>query len=147
MKRDDLSRVAHLVDANEMFPSDMLAEMTAPYLNGETDQHRWLVFDKADVEGVAYYVPEAMTEGTWNVLLIAVDPGAHGTGIGSCIMQYIESELREEGQRVLLVETSGLDDFQRTRGFYDMLGYDREACIRDFYADGDDKIVFRKSLN
>lgn len=144
--RDDLLRVGHLVDVNDMFPSAMLTEMTAPFFGGRLEEHRWLVCDNGDVDGVAYYVPEQLTEGTWNLLLIAVDPKLHGRGIGTYLMRFVEMELCSQGHRVLLVETSGKPEFERTRGFYDMLGYDREARIRDYYADGDDKIIFRKSL-
>ena len=48
--------------------------------------------------------------------------------------------------RFLLVDTSGKDEFKRTRAFYDMLGYDREARIRNYWADGDDKVTFGKVL-
>ncbi|MEM7664809.1 MAG: GNAT family N-acetyltransferase [Pseudomonadota bacterium] len=144
--RGDLDRVAFLVEANEMFPPEMLEEMTTPYFAGESDAHRWLVFDESGVQAVAYYVPEQLTDGTWNLLLIAVDPKVHGKGIGSAVMRYVEAHLKEQGIRVLLVETSGVPEFERTRGFYDMLGYGREACIRDYYAAGDDKVIFRKAL-
>ena len=40
----------------------------------------------------------------------------------------------------------GLDEFERTRQFYRGLGYDEEARIREFYAAGEDKITYRKSL-
>ena len=54
--------------------------------------------------------------------------------------------MTERGERVLLVETSGLPGFERTRAFYRKLGYDEEARIRDFYQAGEDKVVFRKAL-
>ncbi len=144
--RGDLKRVGHLVDSNNMFPSEMLESMTAPYFQGEVSSNRWIVFDVRGVEAVAYYVPEQLTEGTWNLLLIAVSRDQHGKGIGAKLMRYVEEELAQEGVRILLVETSGVPEFERTRGFYDMLGYDREALIRDYYAEGDDKVIFRKKL-
>jgi ribosomal protein S18 acetylase RimI-like enzyme len=55
--------------------------------------------------------------------------------------------LTVRGARVLLVETSGLPSFERTRAFYRKCGYDEEARIRDFYKAGDDKIVYRKMLD
>ena len=145
--RGDLPCVARLVDANAMFPSEMLEGMTAAYFGGESETQRWIVADTGTVSAVAYTVPEPLTEGTWNTLLICVDPEAHGQGIGSALMRHIEDELRGQGARVLLVETSGTPGFERTRGFYDMLGYDREARIRDYYSVGDDKVIFRKALN
>ena len=129
-----------------MFPSEMLPEMTTGHFAGETATHRWIVFDDGMVKAAAYYVPEPLTEGTWNVLMVAVDPEEHGRGIGSQLMRFIEKELSGEGVRLLLVETSGLPEFKRTRGFYDMLGYEREARIREYYGKGDDKIIFRKLL-
>lgn len=146
LARADLERVAFLVDVNEMFPSEMLPEMTSGHFAGEAERHRWIVFDDGKVEAAAYYVPEPLTDGTWNVLMIAVDPAAHGRGIGSKVMHFIEQELTREGVRVLLVETSGTPDFKRTRGFYDKLSYEREACIREYYGQGDDKVIFRKAL-
>ena len=47
---------------------------------------------------------------------------------------------------MLLLETSGLPEFARTRAFYRTNGYDEEARIREFYAAGEDKVVFRKAL-
>jgi len=129
-----------------MFPSEMLEGMTAAYFAGDNEAHRWVVAEAGTVAGIAYTIPEPLTEGTWNTLCICVDPEVHGQGIGSALMRHIEDELRREGARVLLVETSGTPDFERTRGFYDMLGYEREARIRDYYSAGDDKIIFRKAL-
>ena len=146
LARGDLERVAYLVETNEMFPSEMLDDMTAGYFAVDASQ-RWIVAESDTLAGVAYYVPEPLTDGTWNVLLICVDPASHGGGTGTALMRHIEDELRGEGVRVLLVETSGTQAFERTRGFYDMLGYTREARIRDYYMAGDDKIIFRKALS
>jgi ribosomal protein S18 acetylase RimI-like enzyme len=63
------------------------------------------------------------------------------------MLQYVEKMLTEKGERVLLVETSGTDDFEYVREFYRKSGYEEEARIREFYAAGVDKIVFRKKLN
>ncbi|MEO7062079.1 MAG: hypothetical protein ABI083_20370 [Lapillicoccus sp.] len=52
----------------------------------------------------------------------------------------------EQVARVLIVETSSTDDYTASRRFYAREGFDREACIREFYGPGDDKIVFWKSL-
>ncbi len=96
--------------------------------------------------GVAYYAPERMTSGTWNVLLIAVHPAHEGSGCGTALMRHVEADLAAHGARVVLVETSGLPEFERTRAFYRGIGYHQEARIRDFYDAGEDKIVFSKAL-
>ena len=146
LARGDLERVAHLVNVNGMFPPELLGAMTAPYFDGDRAEHRWIVFDDSGVLAAAYYVPEPLTEGTWNVLMICVEPLEHGAGIGTALMRHIEAELLSQGVRVLLVETSGVPAFERTRQFYHMLGYNQEARIRDYYSEGDDKIIFRRAL-
>lgn len=146
LRAGDLDRVGHLVEANDLFPADMLSGMTAPFLAGDTTTHRWLVLERAGVDGVAYYVPEQLTEGTWNLLLIAVDPSAHGQGAGTALVRAVESDLADSGQRLLLVETSGTDRFAATRAFYEKRGFTFEARIRDYYAAGDDKTIYRKAL-
>ena len=143
--RSDLERVAYLVDENEMFPSDMLKDMTDGYWGGD-DRQRWLVFDDGEVDAVCYYTPEGLADGVWNLLMIAVDPNRHGNGLGSQLMRFVERQLAREGNRMLIVDTSGKDEFRRTRAFYDMLDYEREARIRDYWSNGDDKVTFRKVL-
>lgn len=146
-ERSDIPAIKIVLDAVDLFPSLMLDEMIAPFFSPSPNEERWL---SALVDGapaaVAYYVPERMTRGAWNLLLIAVDPTLHNQGIGRAVMRYIEDDLITAGGRVLLVETSGQPAFDNTRAFYHRIGYHEEARIRDFYDIGDDKIVFLKSL-
>ena len=61
-------------------------------------------------------------------------------------MHHVEQDLRSAGARLLLIETSGVPDFAVQRAFYAGLGCHEEARIREFYAAGDDKIVYWKHL-
>ena len=110
----------------------------------------WLVLevDRA-VEAAAYYAPEPFADRMWNLYFIAVRPEHHGRGLGRALMAHIEGALRERGDaaaRTLIVETSSTTQYERTRRFYRLLGYDEEARIRQFYGPKDDKVVFWKSL-
>jgi ribosomal protein S18 acetylase RimI-like enzyme len=67
-------------------------------------------------------------------------------GRGKALLQHVEQMLMARGERVLLVETAGTDDFEYVRQFYRQNGFEQEARIREFYAVGVDKIVFRKAL-
>ena len=146
----DLPAVRAIVDAVALFPSELLDDMVSfepPPGPGGDPTEFWLVHDDGDGPvAVAYCAPEAMTDGTWNALLLAVRPERQGEGIGVGLMARIEALLGARGERVLLVETSGTDAFERTRGFYARIGYEREAVIREYYGAGDDKVVFRKAL-
>ena len=143
----DVLALKGLIDATGLFPSDMLDDMLAPYFEqGPAGAQSWLIDDDGGPVAVAYYAPERMTEGTWNLFLIAVRPERQGEGRGSVLLRQVEAALAKRGERVLLVETSGLPEFERTRDFYRRNGYGEEARIRDFYRAGDDKVIFRKVL-
>ncbi len=135
-----------VIDGTGLFPSYMLDGMLASYLRGEGGDEIWLTDDDSGPVALAYCAPERMTLGTWNLYLIAVHPDRQGQGRGTALLLHVEQVLAERGERVLLVETSGLPAFERTRAFYRRCGYDVEARIRDFYQAGEDKIIFRKAL-
>jgi len=146
----DLPLLKAVIDATGLFPSEALDDMVsfeAPPAHTDDPHPFWLVHDDGGgATAVVYSAPEPMTVGTWNALLLAVHPDQQGQGLGSALMAHVEALLAARGERVLLVETSGTDDFERTRAFYAHLGYEREALIREYYDVGDDKVVFRKTL-
>lgn len=146
LSRDDMAAVATILDKTGLFPSEMLPEMAEPFL-GRTEDHLWLVIsDTERLLGFAYSEPERMTDNTYNLLAIAVLPERQGEGIGKALVQAVEWQLADAGGRILIVETSSLDEYQGTRAFYDGQGFVREALIREFYAAGEDKVVFWKKL-
>jgi ribosomal protein S18 acetylase RimI-like enzyme len=146
LSRADLPAVSKVVEQTGMFPSEMLPDMVEPFLARSAD-HRWIVVVEGDaVIGFAYSEPERMTDNTHNLLAIAVTPDRQGQGFGKRLVHAIKAALKEQGGRVLLVETSSLPEFTGARAFYDRLGFAREALIRDFYAEGEDKVLFWRKL-
>lgn len=146
LMHSDLPALIDLIDATGLFPGVMLTDMAAPFLATPEPDEFWWVFDDGAVAGLAYAAPERMTDGTWNLLLIATDPLRQRTGIGTALMIAVERQLGTRGARLLLVETSGVADFEPARAFYRQRGYQQQARIRDFYQAGEDKIVFVKPL-
>jgi ribosomal protein S18 acetylase RimI-like enzyme len=143
---NDLPNLKVVIEANDLFPSDMLDEMISGYFNHKSGSEYWLTYEESKPVAIAYCAPEQMTEGTWNLYLIAVHPDYQGQGIGTSLLHYIEQMLISRRERILLVETSSLETFEDTREFYRKCGYNEEARIREFYQAGEDKIVFRKLL-
>jgi hypothetical protein len=45
---------------------------------------------------------------------------------------------------LIVVETSGKAEYNKTRQFYDNLNYQRVCQIPDYYAPGDDLVMFIK---
>jgi ribosomal protein S18 acetylase RimI-like enzyme len=146
-RSDDIPALQLVADGTELFPGELLPDMVSGFL-GEGESHDvWLTCELAGkAEGFCYAVPEKLTDGTWNMLAIAVHPSQQGKGIGAAIVKHLEAALSERGQRVLIVDTSGTPEFRQTREFYRKNGYVEEARIRDFWAAGSDKVVFWKRL-
>ena len=96
---------------------------------------------------IGFCAPEKLTEGTYNLYAIGVRSDIQSKGTGSRMMAFIENHLKANGHRILIVDTSGTKDFELTRKFYEKLGYNKEAVIRDFWKEGDDKVIFWKKLN
>ncbi|MDX2270548.1 MAG: GNAT family N-acetyltransferase [Cyanobacteriota bacterium] len=147
---DDTNALLALAEATGLFESNQieeLAQMLNQHFSDETDsQGMWFSDYDNELVGVAYVAPERMTEGTWTLHLIAIHPNYQRQGRGAALLNHVEQMLTKYGERVLLVETSGLEEFEYVRGFYRKSGYDEEARIREFYKAGDDKIIFRKAL-
>ena len=99
------------------------------------------------VVGFAYSAPAAMTDRTWYLYWIAVRKQLQARGTGAALLRHAEDDARRAGGRLLLIETSSLPHYELTRRFYVKHGYETAAVLRDFYADGDDMVVFRKRLN
>lgn len=128
---------------------DCVTELWDEYLRqGSQTSGYYFLVDREDeqVTGYACYGPRALTEGTFDLYWIAVDPQNRRSGVGRKLLVRVEEAVRQLGGRLLVVETSGLEKYAPTRRFYLATGYLLEATLRDFYADGDDLVIFTKRL-
>lgn len=99
------------------------------------------------IVGFAYYAPAAMTLSTWYLYWIAVRKSDQARGIGSELLRFLEEDIRcKQPAAILFIETSSMPHYELTRAFYVKHGYEIEARLRDYYAPGDDMVVFRKRL-
>jgi len=143
---EDLPALADVVAATALFPPDMLENMAAPALSSQTSAI-WLTCETGGKPvGFCYAAPEPMADRVWNMLALAVDPAVQAKGHGRALVTALETHLRSNGQRLLIVDTSGGPDFAATRRFYERTGYTQEASLRDYWEDGDDKVTFCKRL-
>ena len=142
----DYEGIVEVALRSGLFDADQLDVLTA-MIREPSEQDVWFA-DLTDDRptGVAYLAPEKFTEGTWNLYFIAVHPDNQRRGRGKAILEFICDWLIREEQRMLIIETAGIPDFQYVRDFYAANGFENEGRIRDFYAEGVDKVIFRKLL-
>ena len=97
-----------------------------------------------ELVGYACYGPTPDTDRTYDLYWIAVDPTVQGTGGGTRLLTEVERRLEGLNARMLVVETSSRSEYAPTRAFYERRGYAEAARIREFYAPGDDRVIFTK---
>jgi GNAT superfamily N-acetyltransferase len=127
---------------------EALEEVLDDYHDGNLHQgHQAVTFEQdGRAIGFAYYAPTPMTDRTWHLYWIFVEQQIQAKGIGAKLLKHAEEEIRRLSGRMLIIETSALPIYDLTRKFYVKHGYEITGVIRDFYADGDDMVVFRKLL-
>ena len=95
---NDIPDLKTVIEANSLFPSNMLDDMVNDYFNHQNTKDLWFTYQELEPVAIGYCAPERMTEGTWNLYLIAVHPDYQGKGIGTSMMHYIERTLAIRGE-------------------------------------------------
>jgi GNAT superfamily N-acetyltransferase len=98
------------------------------------------------VHGYACYGPIALTVGSYDLYWIAVDKASQGRGLGRALLEKVEELVRQEGGRRIYIETSTRPPYAPTRAFYLRCEYPLAVVLEDFYAPGDGKAIYAKTL-
>jgi ribosomal protein S18 acetylase RimI-like enzyme len=98
------------------------------------------------LRGYACFGKASLTERSWYLYWICVDPDAQGSGVGQALQRGVEDRVRELGGDRLVAETSGRPDYARARRFYERAGFTVHGRIPDFYRPGDDCVIYGKRL-
>lgn len=152
---DDVEKVRALVAATRFFNDDevrIAAELVDERLQKGLRSGYWfLLRDDPDepsrLLGYSCYGPTDGTEASWDLYWIGVDPRAQRAGVGRELMAATEQRIAAAGGRLVYAETAGRAQYAPTRAFYERCGYAVVARYPDFYAPGDDKVVYGKDLS
>ncbi len=148
----DRARLLSILIKTRSFTSaeiDVAMELIDSVLKDPTqkDYHVDCLADAQD-QAVGYicYGPAPMTEGTFDLYWIAVDPDFQEKGVGSKLLRFLEEILKERGGRLILADTSTVPDYEKTQRFYVKNGFIEVAKIPDYYRPGNDRVTFCKKL-
>ena len=100
----------------------------------------------SSVAGYICYGSTPLTEGTWDMYWLAVAANEQRRGIGRALLALAEGKIKEAQGRLAIIETSSKPEYEKTRRFHYSQGYQVVGRISDFYAPGDDKLIFQKRL-
>jgi len=151
LRPTDAEAIRAIVAATGMFrPNeiDVAVELVDERLRkgAESGYHFVLAEDGGRVQGYVCFGPITVTLHSYDLYWIVVDPAQQGKGMGRALLQQAERQIRESGGRQIYIETSGQQQYSPTRGFYHRCGYQLVATIPDFYAPGDDKLIYVRQL-
>jgi len=151
LRPSDRPAIERLLAATGFFNAEELEvalELVDDRLTAGSDSHyRFLVAEVGSrVAGYACWGPIPGTTESADLYWIAVDPAHQGFGVGRTLLEASEEWLVEAGRPRVWVETAGRDQYAPTRAFYRACGYRIAAELADFYAPGDDKVIFLKVL-
>ena len=147
----DRDHVREIVESTGFFHSyevDVAVDlMDARLAQGDASGY-YFVFAEVGGRTVGYacYGPIVATVGSYDLFWIAVHRDCQGRKLGRLLLEESERLVREAGGRRVYVETSNRDLYQPTRAFYEHFAYDKEAVLKDFYAPGDDKVIYVKAV-
>jgi ribosomal protein S18 acetylase RimI-like enzyme len=139
IERTDFFRPVEIDIAREVFIEAALQKPGCTYqsfiaeINGKIAG--WVCFGEAPC-----------TLGTFDIYWIAVDPSLQRQGLGKYMLSFSEDSIKQQNGRLAVVETSGMKRYEPTQKFYEKNGYSLAASIPDFYAPGDDKYIYIKTL-
>ena len=142
----DRPQIEALLRASHNFtPSEVVTalEVIDDALSGDPE---YIVNVLADVSGFECHGPVPLTDGTFDLYWIVVDPKAQKRGFGRLLLQAAEADVARRGGRLLLIETSSQESYAPTINFYKRNGYRLEATVHNFYRPGDDKLIFARDL-
>jgi D-alanine-D-alanine ligase len=147
----DLRRIRELVESTAVFSPvevEIAVELAEERLaQGPASGYHFVFAEREGrVLGYACYGPIALTLGSYDLYWIAVDKTTQGQGLGRALMEKVEELVRAEGGRRIYIETSTRPPYLPTRAFYLRAGCRLECVLEDFYAVGDGKAIYVKTL-
>jgi acetoin utilization deacetylase AcuC-like enzyme/GNAT superfamily N-acetyltransferase len=148
---DDVERIRRLVAVTGFFSSeeiDIAAELVQERLRtgNASGYHFLLVEHYGRLAGYTCYGPIPATRSSFDVYWIAVHPDYQRRGLGRRLLQETEKRIAKAGGSRIYVDTSQRVQYASTRAFYESCGYRLESVLSDFYAPGDGKVIYCKSL-
>ena len=152
MTSQDKPGIMHILHNTPEFKAsevDVAEELIDSYLNDPrgSGYHILVTETNSVVQGYICFGSTPMTEGTWDIYWMAVAPDMQGRGMGGALIKSAESQIKEAGGRMAIIETSTMPSYAKTRHFHKRNGYETIAHIPDFYEPGDDKLILLKRLD
>lgn len=148
---DDPKHVKEIVASTGFFHPeeiDIAVELMDERLQKGLESGYHFIFADAGDKTVGYgcFGPIPATKFSYDLYWIAVHADMRGQGIGKILLRKCEEAIRDLGGQRVYIETSGRDLYLPTRQFYLKCDYEEAAVLEDFYAPGDAKYIYVRTV-
>jgi ribosomal protein S18 acetylase RimI-like enzyme len=147
----DQGLVKAIVTSTGFFREDevlVAAELVEERLEKGASSGYEFLFAEMDGKTLAYscfgLIP--CTLHSYDLYWIATHRDYMNRGIGKYLLQESEKAIFSQGGQGIYVETSSKEQYAPTRAFYEKNQYLLQARFENFYAPGDDKLVYVKTI-
>lgn len=150
--QSDLEQIEEIVESTGFFHSyevKIASEVAEEAIQkGEEESGYHFIFIEENGKTIAFasYGEIPCTKNRYDLYWIVVHNNYRNKGLGSILLAEVEKEINESGGKSIYVETSSKEKYIPTRAFYTKNNYTVEAEMKDFYEDGDNKVVFIKKF-
>lgn len=151
LQADDRSQLIDIIESTDNFSVEekkVAIELIDEAISNPNHEY-YNVFVYIQDEKIAGYHcvgKRPLTDGVYDLYWIVVDSQLQNSGIGKKLLEHSENFIKGKNGRWILAETSSKDSYTATRNFYFRNNYSIVSQIKDFYAIGDNLIVFGKYL-
>jgi GNAT superfamily N-acetyltransferase len=149
---DDREKISRLLQQGNVFNPEEIQvalELIDEALNrvGRKDYQVFCAFDNdRNLAGFICFGPIPMTERCYDLYWLKVDEASSRKGVGGTLLEFMEECVAREGARRIYVETSSTAPYQAAKSFYEKHGYQLLCSLKDFYREGDHKMIFMKEV-
>lgn len=152
LKKEDLKNLKILLNGLNTFNKleiKIALEMAYEYLNKKNkSDYKFLIAKKnGDLAGFVCFGPTPLTESTYDLYWIAVSNKYQRKSFGKILLKECEERVRENGGKLLVIETSSTIKYKKARKFYEKFGYKKITEIKNFYKPKDNKLIYIKYFN
>jgi GNAT superfamily N-acetyltransferase len=147
-KPEDRAAIGAIAQRASVFSKeeeDSVYELFDAHLESSESGYEWLSARAGDrLVGFVCYGPTPLAQGAYDLYWICTDRGWQTQGVGRALFTAMDAEIRKARGRLVMIWTSAADAYLPAARFYECMGCECSARIRDYYRPGEDLVVFVK---
>lgn len=151
VRTEDAQDVVDLVASSGYFSEEevrIAEELVLTNLGQGEKSGYFFVFAELQKAMVGYscFGPIPATADSYHLYWIAVHEKHRGKGLGKAVMAATIQALARRGGKKVYAETSSRTQYTSTQKFYESQGFLNEACLKDYYRQGEDMLIYVRHI-